>query len=128
MNKNIACQIRRLHELSIQGYQYLPFIKASVSTMNYWANKHSSSKYDESTPLIIPEIRKKIFILLQVIPNCRGISSEFITIFSDLIIEFIQEESKQQHDISDLISAFDKMSVSLNSSKSPLVNFSNLQI
>ena len=102
--------INRLSRISSNTYHFSKQIRFKICILNHLASECNSLKnYDSDT-----EFNKIIFDLLVMIPNNKNISIEFINIFSDLIIEVIESEKRQDKDISDLISAFTNFSISAN--------------
>ena len=111
--------IHNLFKYTSDNY-YPSNLKIKIIELNYLANVYKHEQDQD----YIKKIRNIIFNLLEIIPKCKTIDINFIMIFSELIINFMDEESKQENDITDLIKAFDKISVSFNLTKS----LSNLKI
>lgn len=121
MNSKIFNLIQCLYKLSI-GSHYPSSLKLKIIELNYMADEYNKSHTINLD--IFQEIKKRIFNLLGIVPDCKNINLEFISTFSDLIIELIDEETRQEHDISDLVLAFNNISLSFNLGKS----LSNMKI
>lgn len=101
-------------------YYYPSILRIKILQLNCLADEFIKSNNTDH----FQEIKKIIFRLLETIPDYKNISNDFILLFSELIIVIIEEETKQKHDISDLISAFNHLSLSFDLEKS----LSNLTI
>jgi len=115
MNHDVLNLIKKLDKLCILSYYSINYhLRIKITELNYFANEYYNPKDTVNSSVnFLHEIKTRIFELLGIIPHC-DVSNELIFTFNDLIIEFIDEMERQEEDISDLISAFDNMSVSFN--------------
>lgn len=114
MNSTIYNLVKKLINVTLSGSNYyIPDIKQRVNNISSLIEKYQKEQYNN----ILQEFKKEIFILLVIIAECPNINREFVVVFSDLLIEVIDEETKQKHDVSDLISALDNLSISFNLDK-----------
>jgi hypothetical protein len=117
MNKNVLYLINELNKLTTPSH-YPSHLKIRVLELNYLADEYKNRVDTVDLNInLTHEIKKRMFKLLGIIPDCR-VDNEFIHTFSDLIIEFIEEAKKGDEDMSDLISALNDMSISFNLEKS----------
>lgn len=118
MDQNIYILIKRLDNIA-KLYHVSLFIKTKVEILALNADQYhiqninlNNKAYNFDT-----YIRDEIFNLLINITNTNNTSIEFLLAFSDLIVEIIDKESKNEKDISDLISALNKLSISFGLNK-----------
>jgi hypothetical protein len=73
--------------------------------------------YPESSALRINccgLIEKVIFEMMINVSNCRNVTDDFIYLFSDIIVEILDDKIKSNENVDELASMFDNMKVSLS--------------